>query len=65
MSVIKKIKTVIGGTTTTYDIHDMRIPDISSATAGQIIKVNSGRTAFELANESVTTITIRRWEEEE
>lgn len=63
MSVIKKIKTVLTGGTTTYDIHDIRIPEIDNSTAGQIIKVNSARTAFELADESVTTITLRRWED--
>ena len=64
MSVIKKIKTVLSGNVTTYyDIHDIRIPEIDNSTAGQIIKVNSARTTFELADESVTTITLRRWED--
>lgn len=62
MAEVKKIKLPDNSV---LSIQDVRIPDISNSTAGQILKVNSARTAFELANESVTTITIRRWEEQQ
>lgn len=48
----------------TYNINDERIPDLTTSTAGQILKVNSSKTAFEFADQSGATITIRRWEDE-
>ena len=61
MANVKKVKLP---NETIYDISDYRIPDLTNATAGQILVVNSDSTAFELADESTSSITIRRWEDE-